>query len=51
MNWPIPTCPECKCEFSLVLTYSDIYGACIQCQNCNDEFPMSDLKKLFKGKE
>lgn len=48
MDFPVPTCPECKGEFCLALTYSDIYGICIQCQNCNDEFPMSDVHNLFK---
>ena len=48
MKYPKPTCPECNEEFCLALTYSDIYGVAIQCQNCNDEFPLSDIRKLFK---
>jgi hypothetical protein len=48
-EYPVPRCPECKGEFCLSLSYSDIYGCCIQCQNCNEDFPLEAVGKLYKN--
>jgi hypothetical protein len=50
VNLPVPTCPECGHEFGIELTYSDIYGVCFQCMNCDEQFEFNDVKRLFKEK-
>lgn len=43
----IPTCPDCGDRDVLMLWCSDLLGICIKCQNCDNEYPLDDLRKLF----
>lgn len=43
-----PFCPRCEEEYTIALHFSDLIGCCYRCQNCDEEFPLTDIDRLFK---
>jgi len=43
-----PFCPACEEYSTIAMFYSGLLGRCWRCQNCDEEFPLGDIDKLWK---